>query len=118
MSDDKMLPKIINVKIQRFDQLKESIPYYQDYEVPLEKGMSVLDVLIYIYENIDSTLAYYNHAACRRGVCVRCTLKVNEKVVISCQTEATDDMILTPRRGEIVRDLVVLPNYRKSKNLD
>ena len=108
-----MTQKPIKVKIQRFDQHKDNLPYFQDYEVPLEKGMSVLDVLIYIYENIDSTLAYYNHAACRRGVCVRCTLKVNEKVVISCQTEATDDMIITPRRGEIVRDLVVLPNYRK-----
>ena len=108
-----MSPKTIKVKIHRFDPLKDKVPAIQTYEVPLETGVSVLDSLNYIYENLDSSLAYFNHATCRRGVCVRCTLKVNDKFVVSCQTEATGDMTIAPRRGEVVRDLVVLPRGRK-----
>ncbi|MFX0199522.1 MAG: 2Fe-2S iron-sulfur cluster-binding protein [Candidatus Hodarchaeota archaeon] len=108
-----MTHQTIKVKINRFDPSKDEAPYFHTYEVPLEAGMSVLDVLTYIYENLDSSLAYFNHTTCRRGVCVRCTLRVNDKVVVSCQTEVKGDITIKPPRGEIVRDLVVLPRSRK-----
>jgi len=108
-----MTPQSINVKINRFDPIKDKEPYFHIYKVPLEEGMSIHDVLIYIYETLDSSLAYFNHATCRRGVCVRCTLNVNNKVVVSCQTEVKGDMTIVPPRGEVVRDLVVLPRGRK-----
>lgn len=107
----------IKMKIQRFDPSQDKTPYFQIFEVPLEAGMSVLDALNYIYESLDSSLAYFNHATCRRGVCVRCTLKVNGKTIVSCQTEATEDMTITPPSGEVVRDLVILPRRRKDKKM-
>jgi len=108
-----MSQKIINVKIHRFDPQEDKIPYLQKYEVPLETGMGVLDVLNYIYENLDSSLAYFNHATCRQGVCTRCRLKVNDKTVLSCQTEVTGDIMITPAHGDVVRDLVIRPRDRK-----
>ncbi len=110
-----MLQENIKVQIQRFDPSQDKAPYFQTYEVPLETGMSVLDTLNYIYESLDSSLAYFNHATCRRGVCARCTLKVNDKTIVSCQTEASKDMTITPPSGKIVRDLVILPRRRKDK---
>lgn len=108
-----MSQKFITVKIHRFDPQNDKAPYFQSYEVPLEIGMGVLDVLNYIYENLDGSLAYFNHASCRQGVCTRCRLKLNEKTVLSCQTEVTGDITITPAHGEVVRDLVVRPRDRK-----
>ena len=34
------------------------------YEVPVVQGMKVMDVLDYIYANLDHTLAYYRHSSC------------------------------------------------------
>ena len=40
------------------------------------------------------------------------TCKVNEKTVLSCQAEVTEDITITPAQGEIVRDLVIRPRDR------
>lgn len=91
----------------RFDPHANKEPRYQTYEVPLVEGMSVLDVLDYIYENLDSSLAYYDHAACRYGVCGRCTLVVNGRACVACQTPVTGDITIEPvPKSKIVRDLV------------
>ena len=42
-------------------------PHYQTYQVPFEKGMSAMTALDYIYQNLDGTLAYYDHAGCDLG---------------------------------------------------
>jgi len=81
-----MSQKKIKVKVFRFDPTVEKEPHYETYEVPLTEGMSVLDILDYIYENIDSSLAYYDHAACRHGICGGCAVVVNGKTCLACQT--------------------------------
>ena len=40
------------VKILRYDPEIDKSPHYETYTYPFEKGMSVLDVAIYIYEQI------------------------------------------------------------------
>ncbi len=102
-----MAQKNIKVKVFRFDPTTDKEPRYQTYEVPLTEGMSVLDVLDYIYENLDSSLAYYDHAACRHGLCGGCTLLVNGKASLVCQTPVSGDITIEPpSKFEVVRDLV------------
>jgi succinate dehydrogenase/fumarate reductase iron-sulfur protein len=102
-----MVNKIINVKIQRFDPDKDKNLFYLDYKVPIEEGMSVLDVLDYIYENLDGTISYFSHAACRYGVCANCTLRINGKVTLACQTKVDSDIIIeTPKHLKIIKDLI------------
>ncbi len=102
-----MLQKSIKVKVSRFDPSAEKEAHYETYEVPLTEGMSVLDVLDYIYENIDSSLAYYDHAACRHGICGGCTIVVNGKACLACQKLVSEDMLIEPsRKFKILRDLV------------
>lgn len=80
---------------------------FQTYEVPYSKGLSVMNILDYIYENVDGTLAYYSHSACRRGVCGRCMFLINGKAGLACQTPVHGDLTLeTPKQFTIVRDLV------------
>jgi succinate dehydrogenase/fumarate reductase iron-sulfur protein len=98
--------KKINVKCFRLDPLVDEDPEYQVYEVPLEPQMSVTDVLDYIYENLDSTLAYFK--CCCRGLCGRCTVKVNGKPALACLHRVKGDITLEPiSKEQVVRDLVV-----------
>ena len=103
-----MSEKIIQVKVFRFDPSLDKKPYYQRYEVPLIKSMSAMNVLDYIYQNLDGTLAYYDHAACALGICGRCTGKINGKAGLFCQTVIQEDVTLEPlSESKVIKDLVV-----------
>jgi succinate dehydrogenase/fumarate reductase iron-sulfur protein len=100
--------KTIRVQVSRFDPKVDPAPHYQTYEVPFQPRMTVMDVLDYIYENIDPSIAYPSHTSCHRRVCTRCNLTVNNKAGLSCHTEVTGDITINPLpRYEVIRDLVV-----------
>ena len=99
--------KGVNVKVLRFDPSVDKEPKYQTYEVPLNSLMSVLDVLDYIYENLDSTLAYNSHAACHSSICGNCMMVINGKASLACKTPATGDITVEPPpKFKTIRDLV------------
>jgi succinate dehydrogenase/fumarate reductase iron-sulfur protein len=96
--------KSINVRCFRFDPETDSEGRFDEYKVPFQEDSSVLDVLEYIYENLDPSLSFY--ASCRRGVCGRCGAKVNGKARLSCGAKVTGDLELEPtRRSKVIRDL-------------
>ena len=98
--------KEINVKVFRFNPKKDAKPYYKEYKVPLVKGSSVLNILSYIYENLDSSLAFYY--SCHIGKCNGCLVKVNGKVVQACTAIVEGDIVVEPYdRYEVIKDLVV-----------
>jgi succinate dehydrogenase/fumarate reductase iron-sulfur protein len=105
--------KNINVKVFRYSPTNKDKAHYQVYKVPIEEGMSVLDVLDYIYENIDSTISYFSHAACRNGVCGNCSLIVNGKSTLACQAQVKDDLVIdVPKNLKVIKDLI----YEQNKN--
>ncbi|GIQ65241.1 2Fe-2S iron-sulfur cluster-binding protein [Paenibacillus cisolokensis] len=57
---------------------------FATYEVPYGDGMTVLDLMRYIADELDGTFAFYDHA-CKRGFCGSCLVKVNGKNVLSCR---------------------------------
>ncbi len=63
-------------------------PTYKEYEVPTKRGMTVLDGLLWIKENLDGSLAY--RASCRMGVCGSCAMMINGKPRLACQTQILD----------------------------
>jgi succinate dehydrogenase/fumarate reductase iron-sulfur protein len=94
------------VRCFRFDPSVDGDPRYQEYEVPIEFGMSVMNVLDYIYENLDGSLAYYSN--CQRGICGRCAMLVEARRALACTEMVTGDVTLEPLPGRrVVRDLVV-----------
>ena len=104
---DGMSAKNISARVFRLDPSTDKKPRYQDYEVPFEEGMSAMDVLDYIYQNLDSTLAYYDHAGCALGICARCTGKINGKAGLFCQVPVTGDVTLDPiSTDRVLKDLV------------
>jgi succinate dehydrogenase/fumarate reductase-like Fe-S protein len=99
----------IKVNVFRFDPAVDKEPYYQTYLVPREEGMSAMTALDYIYNNLDGTLAYYDHAGCDLGICARCTGKINGKPGLFCQTAVECDVTLEPRKkDQVLKDLITL----------
>jgi fumarate reductase iron-sulfur subunit len=103
-----MSSETMKVKVFRFDPWVDKEPYYRTYDVPFEKGMSAMDALDYIYQNLDGTLAYYDHAGCSLGICGRCTGRINGKPGLFCQTPVQGDIQLEPlSEKKVLKDLVM-----------
>lgn len=103
-----MTERTIKVEVFRFDPTTDKGPRFQSYEVPFAEGMSVMSALDYIYQNLDSTLAFYDHAGCDLGICARCTGKINGRAGLFCQTPIKGDIRLEPTSADkVIKDLVV-----------
>ena len=102
-----MAERRITARIFRLDPSVDEQPRYQEYQVPLEEGMSAMDVLDYIYQNLDGTLAYYDHAGCALGICARCNCKVNGRAGLFCQVPVSGDLTIDPiSPSRVLKDLV------------
>lgn len=97
------------VSIYRFDPETDTEGRFKSYEVNMDPGMSVMDVLDFIHFNIDPSLSYYSHSACLHGICSRCVVRVNGKNGLACETPIpeTGDFTIEPTsRERVLKDLV------------
>ncbi|MFZ1946703.1 MAG: succinate dehydrogenase iron-sulfur subunit [bacterium] len=95
--------------ILRFTPGKDTRPQVAVYPVPVRPGMTVLDGLHHIKENLDPTLAW--RYSCRMGVCGSCGMMIAGVPALACNTQilevARDRLALAPLPNfDIVRDLV------------
>ena len=65
--------KQITLRVQRYNPEQDSSPYLQEFIVPVSRGTTVLDGLLYIKENMDSSLAF--RTSCRMGICGSCGMR-------------------------------------------
>lgn len=117
------------VKIFRFDPSKDKSPYYDEFEVPIDKirrtsrsRATVLDVLKYIKSNYDAGLSFYASCLipfyearekdrCTRGIC---NVFLNGKPVLTCEhvIEGLKELIIEPPSVdpslgfEVIKDLI------------
>ena len=95
------------VKVFRYNPEVDERPYYATYEVPWREGMTVLEVLRYIYE-VYEPIAFRFH--CRSGVCGACGVMLNGTPVLACRTyiEKPGEITIEPLKNfNVIRDLVV-----------
>lgn len=99
--------KVFNV--YRWSPDKGENPTLDRYEVDLEAcGPMVLDAMLYIKDELDSTLAF--RRSCREGICGSCAMNIDGTNTLAC-TKAVDDIkgdvnIYPLPHQEVVRDLV------------
>ena len=96
----------ISVRVKRFDPSKDAEAYFESFTVPYAKWMRVLDVLIYLSDEIESDLSYRWY--CGSKMCGTCAMRVNGREVLACWEAAEPDMSIEPLRNlPVVRDLSV-----------
>ena len=98
----------INFHVTRYNPESDRAPYVQTYQVPVCEGMTVLDGLHYIKENLDPSLVW--RYSCRMGVCGSCGMLLNGRPTLACNTQilhiAGADLTVAPLPNfEIIRDL-------------
>jgi succinate dehydrogenase/fumarate reductase-like Fe-S protein len=80
---------------------------YDEFEVPFEEGMSVLDALRWIRAHLDSTLAI-RYSCINANACKTCMALVNGEVEYTCIAKLNTGVITVeplPKRP-LIRDLV------------
>lgn len=97
-------------------------PRYEEFRVPLEPGMSILDALLWIRRHRDSTLAF-RYSCINANACKECTALVGGKVAYLCTERLEADGVTVeplPKR-RLIRDLVtdiVSPEERLGSGRD
>ena len=103
----------IEIRIRRFN------PTFKDreearesaYVIPFVEGLTLHRALEYIYNRLDSTLAFRPYR-CDKGICMSCLVSVNGKRQQACITllKPGDHLLIEPDRDRtVIRDLVTVP---------
>ncbi|NTU98293.1 MAG: succinate dehydrogenase/fumarate reductase iron-sulfur subunit [Chlorobiaceae bacterium] len=77
--------KDITFRVFRFNPQIDSKPYFDDYTIKVERGITVLRSLNYIKEHLDSTVSF--RAFCQAGICGSCAMRVNGQSKLACTTQ-------------------------------
>jgi fumarate reductase (CoM/CoB) subunit B len=98
--------EVVTLRVYRFNPEGMEAPHYEDYQVPYSKGMTVLDGLIYIYENEDSSLSF--RWSCKNVQCGTCGMMVNGEAALACerQLESGEIVKVDPFPLPIIKDVV------------
>ena len=112
----------IAFRVQRYDPEQGGAPHWQQFTVPSSRGTTVLDGLIYIKENLDSTLAF--RTSCRMGICGSCGMLINNYPHLACHTQIeefhSNTLTVKPLPNlSIIKDLVVdlTPMFNNHKSI-
>lgn len=100
--------KKIRFKVFRYNPEKDYAPRWQEYELEVDKGTTVLDALLRIKEEQDPTLV--TRYSCRQAVCGSCGMMINGKQRLACFTR-----VLELNSEEV--EVAPLKNYRIIKDL-
>ncbi|HVP24089.1 MAG TPA: succinate dehydrogenase iron-sulfur subunit [Conexivisphaerales archaeon] len=99
----------VGFKVFRYDPAKGEGVRYSEYQVPIFRGTTVLDALLYIKEKLDPSLSI--RYSCRMAVCGSCGMVINGKEMLACKTQVEnlggDTVVVRPMNNmPVTRDLV------------
>jgi len=109
MTEEKVLARIL-----RYDPAINAQPYLKTYELAWKPYLSVLEVLVQVYETYEDIAFDYG---CRGVWCGRCGMMVNGKPALACMTAVQPgEITIEPMKGfPVIRDLIVDRSKVKSK---
>jgi succinate dehydrogenase / fumarate reductase iron-sulfur subunit len=100
------------VRIQRFNPDVDKKPYYDEFKIALERGMTILDALHKIKVEQDGSLTY--RRSCRHAICGSCAMNINGANTLACNRPIKDYLDRSGRITirplpfqPIIKDLVV-----------
>ena len=82
---------------------------FQEFRIPIRRGMTVLDALIYAKERLDHSLGL--RFSCRMATCGSCGMKINGRPMLACYTQISElksnSIKIEPLNNcAVIRDLV------------
>lgn len=97
-------------RIMRYDPLKNTYPYFQDFIYQTQEKKSVLEALMDIRNEQDCTLSF--RYSCREAICGSCAMVINGKFDLACRIELdlfeSSLVVIEPLPNlEIQKDLLV-----------
>lgn len=99
----------VQLKIQRFNPEKDEKPWWGEYEVEAEATDRVLDILHYVKDNIDGTLAI--RRSCGHGICGSDAMRINGRNLLACKVLVRDlgtHISVQPLLAlRVIKDLIV-----------
>ncbi len=99
----------VDLKIQRFDPLKDKEPHFETYSVDCEPTDRVLDAILQVKGLMDGTLTL--RKSCAHGVCGSDGMRINGKNALACKELIQNHempIVIEPMKGfKIIKDLVV-----------
>jgi fumarate reductase iron-sulfur subunit len=100
----------IVLKVTRYHPEAGPEPYIQQYPVPVQEGMMVLDALNFVRDKLDPSLAF--RWSCRMGICGSCGMMVDGSPKLTCETpleySGNGEVSIAPLEYfPVIRDLVV-----------
>ena len=103
-----MTTRNVDLEVMRYDPEKDAAPWFQNYSVPCLDEWAILDALIYIKENIDSTLSF--RWSCHMMVCGSCAMNIDGTNTLACtktMDEVKGDVKVYPLpHMSVIKDLV------------
>ena len=79
----------------------------ETFEIPYSEGMSVLDALMWVQRNVDSSLAF-RYSCINANACKECSVVVDGETTYACTARLSETgTVVEPLPGKaLVRDLV------------
>ncbi|MBP2017959.1 succinate dehydrogenase / fumarate reductase iron-sulfur subunit [Symbiobacterium terraclitae] len=101
--------KEFKLRVFRYDPEKDAQQHYETYTVPYREGMTVLEALLWVFENLDGSLAF--RYSCREAICGSCAMYVSGSYRLACRVQVKDAL-----EGDTVT-VSPLPHMRVIKDL-
>jgi succinate dehydrogenase / fumarate reductase, iron-sulfur subunit len=99
-------------RIKRFNPEKQAEPYFEEFQLDIPEGATLLDCMNLIKWTLDGSFSY--RMSCRSAICGSCAVKANGHALLACQRQAAhivdnDETVTLEPLGNMkpVKDLVV-----------
>lgn len=106
--------KVRTFRVYRYDPMEPENPRVDSFDIDTSNVSMVLDGLIKIKNEVDSTLSF--RRSCREGVCGSCSMNINGSNTLACTKAMSDlegDVAVYPLPHQpVIKDLVTdLTNF-------
>ncbi|WP_298267192.1 succinate dehydrogenase/fumarate reductase iron-sulfur subunit [Geobacter sp.] len=104
----------VSFRIYRYNPQADRTPFYDNFRIAVEKGITILRALNHIKEQLEPRLTF--RAFCQAGICGSCAVRINGVSRLACTTQVWDlltgsgdgPILIEPLGNlEVIRDLVV-----------
>lgn len=98
-------------RIKRYNPEKQAEPYFEEFDLDIPDGATLLDCMNLIKWTKDGSFSY--RMSCRSAICGSCAVKANGHALLACQRQAAhllkEDTIVLEPLGNMkpIKDLVV-----------